>query len=76
MAKKTEAAAAAEETKSTVKPTTEQRKLAIKAVCAILGCGSVDGATRVDEMDGAKVVAIADFEKDGKRREAVALLYS
>lgn len=75
MAKKTEAAQA-EETKSTVKPTTEQRKLAVKAVCAILGCGSLDGQTRVDSMDGDKVVAIAELERSGKRRDAVALLYS
>jgi hypothetical protein len=74
MAKAKSDAPAAEAESPKVSP--EQRKLAIKAVCAIIGCGSTDGATRVDEMPADKVFKIAELERSNKRREVVALLYS
>ena len=76
MAKANKNEATDEVAEPVVTPTVEQRKLAVKAVCAILGCGSIDAETRVKEMSGEKVVAIAEFEANNKRREAVALIYS
>jgi hypothetical protein len=72
-ANKTDAAESAE---PTVTPTDDQRKLAVTAVRAILGCGQLDAETRVSEMKGSKVIAIAELEAAKKRREAVALIYS
>lgn len=57
------------------RPTAEQTKLAIKAICCITGCGRLEAESRTRDMPPGTVLKIAQLEADGKRREVIPILY-
>ena len=71
MANKSLAAAEPKETS-----TDSDVKLAVDAVCAITGCGRLDGESRVGRMGPAKIQKIAQFERDNNRAEICTILYT
>jgi ribosomal protein L7/L12 len=57
-------------------PSAEQLKFAIRCIRNVTGCGDIEAKTRIEALDPSIVITIADLEKDGKRREAIAHIYS
>jgi hypothetical protein len=60
----------------TAAKTPDQVELAIKCVCAVIGCGKADARTRVSLMPAEKVAKLAELEAAGNRKDAVPVLYS
>jgi hypothetical protein len=54
----------------------DDRKHALRAITAITGCGRRDAERRLGNLTLAKQHQIATLERDGRRRQVCAILYS
>lgn len=57
-------------------PSTEQLKLASRCIRNVTGCGQLEADARLSKLDPDLVIQIAELERDGKRRDTIAIIYA
>lgn len=73
MAKKT--APTADPAPAPTELTPADRKLVLKSICAVTGCGRIEAEKRLTKLSDRQTAQIAKHEAAGNRRAVIPILY-